>query len=44
MRSLLDHDSDRGESADKLGAFVSNLAMVAIVVGAFAWFLRIPIP
>ena len=44
MRLLLDHDSDRGECADKLGAFVSNLAMIAFVVGAVAWFLRIPIP
>ena len=44
MRSLLHHDSDRGESADQLGAFVSNVVYAVIVIGVIAWFLGIRIP
>ncbi len=37
MRSSLHHDSDRGESADKLGAFVSNVVYAAFVIGVILW-------
>ena len=43
MRSLLDHDSDRGESADQRGAFVRNVVYAVIVIGVIAWFCGFPI-
>ncbi len=44
MRSLFNHDPDRGESDEKLGQLISNVVYVAIAIGVIVWFFGLHIP
>lgn len=43
MRRLLDHSSDRGESADRFGVAVNSIVFTGLMIALVIWFFKFPI-